>query len=589
MTSDQTNEASSMPPWYFLRWSHALGALILCGICVFLSVVVLWHTDVWGHALYGRWILDHRSFPDKEPFTPYSDPNETLVQSQWLSQVIYAWVIDAGGRWARGNDPVRMLEGRAELLLSLHHAVLVAMYLFLWLAYRRISGSSGWANFALILVFAALVGATTQRPQMIGMLCFSILLFVLSRPQTSRAAVVGVPILMVMWANLHGSFVVGFVLLGVVVLSRFMHLRFTKRPHPIADLSAQQEAQAPSSESHSWRSAATDPQVLRPLLALLISIVAVACLNPHGPKLYWLIATFSSRPNLQQLNEWRPTELRSGGPGFWPYVVSWLLVVVTFSLSSGGRGWVFVTALPFGLMPLLQHRMQVWWLPLACWFVAANGPILARRLGVVAWIPSLPRNFMATFLIGIFVLGAVLLSPPLQWLWRGQPRTLDRTLSAATCWQLGLELNAEPKHRGRWLPKFAEVTRTYPEGRFSGSVYATETLGDYVLTVAPAEAPVLLYSHAHVFSPAHFQACMDAKFAVGNWRQWFIDNRVNLVVIEPDLYAKLAGHLRKDPEWQVVIDDSGSSKGAGNPFNRKLIAIRRKPLQVRNDTSDSER
>jgi hypothetical protein len=131
--------------------------------------------------------------------------------------------------------------------------------------------------------------------------------------------------------------------------------------------------------------------------------------------------------------------------------------------------------------------------------------------------------------------------------------------------------------RGRWLPAFADAIRSYPDGRFTGSIYATETMGDYLLTVAPDGSPVLLYSHAHVFSPEYFRQAMAVKNAQGDWQAWLKDRRVNLIAIEADLYPRLAGGVRQDSDWIVVLDESKSA-GSRGPGQRKFIALRKRPL-----------
>ncbi len=52
-----------------------------------LSSLPLWHTDLWGHLAYGRFIWQAGSIPATEPFMPLSRGVE-LVDTAWLSQVI---------------------------------------------------------------------------------------------------------------------------------------------------------------------------------------------------------------------------------------------------------------------------------------------------------------------------------------------------------------------------------------------------------------------------------------------------------------------------------------------------------------------
>ena len=92
----------------------------------------------------------------------------------------------------------------------------------------------------------------------------------------------------------------------------------------------------------------------------------------------------------------------------------------------------------------------------------------------------------------------------------------------------------------------------------------------------PAEYPVLLYSHVHLFAPAYWQECMTVKRGDPGWREALDRRGVNLVVVEADLHPSLCGELRRDPDWLVVLDQAG---GRGNPANRLFAAQRKAPKQ----------
>jgi hypothetical protein len=548
-----------------LGWGHVIGVTILGGIYALISFAPLWHTDVWGHVQYGRWIIEHRVPPEREPFTPYADQGQKLPQTQWLSQVIYAAVFQAGEQLAgMDGDPARALAGGVESLLALHVLVMTGFYVFFWLACQRIGGSVVWANLALLLLLPGMLSAMRyHRPQMFGMFCFAILLFVTSRRLTSRAAVIGLTVLLVLWANLHGSFVVGLAFLGLFTLNRLVGAisnRDVERPSEVVSRSF-------------WR----NPQLFRPALATLLSVAAIALLNPHGLALFQEILTFADRPNVRLLDEWRPIELRPGTPGFWPYVIASGLVIVAWIASGFSRTPLLIVVLPFALLPLLQQRAMTWWLPLAVWYIAAAGPAIGQRFGIARWIPAGRLGLAQALLVCMIALVALAFFGLVQWLLRGEPRFPGRTLTGATCWQLGLELRAGPELRGRWLPAFAEAIRSYPDGRFTGAIYASETMGDYLLTVVREGSPVLLYSHAHVFSPEYFQQAMAVKNAEGDWQAWLKVRRVNLVTIEADLYPRLAAGLRQDPEWAIIIDEAKTA-GSRGPGQRKFIALRKHPL-----------
>src|SRR5829696_3481694 len=129
-----------------LRLSNGplIGVAILSALVVYLSLIPLWHTDVWAHAKYGEWYWTHKATPPEEPLSPYTDKDAPFANVAWLSQVIYHGTYEFGAAVA-GGDAESRLRGGAEALRSLHLLVLLGRFVLLWLALRRIGGSWAWA------------------------------------------------------------------------------------------------------------------------------------------------------------------------------------------------------------------------------------------------------------------------------------------------------------------------------------------------------------------------------------------------------------------------------------------------------------
>jgi len=159
---------------------------------------------------------------------------------------------------------------------------------------------------------------------------------------------------------------------------------------------------------------------------------------------------------------------------------------------------------------------------------------------------------------------------------KGRPRPLDKALTPGTPWRLAAQLDAPPDSAAPPLPDLARALAAHYGGRFRGAIFASETQGDYLLWALPAEYPVLLYSHVHLFAPAYWQECMTVKRGGPGWRAALDRRGVNLVVVEADLHPSLCGELRRDPDWLVVLDQAG---GRGNPANRLFAALRKAPKQ----------
>ena len=529
---------------------HVLGAVLLGGVFVYLAGYPLWYTDIWAHAKYGEWYWQHAAMPGVEPLSPFSDREAAFADVAWLSQVVYYGLYEMGAGIA-GGDAASRLRGGAEALRSFHLLLLIARLTLLWLALRRFGGSSAWALVGLgLYVMAVGFGSAVQRPQAFGLFLVVLVIYALSSPALSRRAAIGLPMAFCLWANLHGTFVVGLAVLGLHTLGRAVE-RGT-----------------------------ADREVRR------LAIVGMACflatfVNPHGPFLYKQVIAFSGHPNLKTMTEWQPMQLSAGGGNHWPYLMS--LVLLAFVRILGGRkiGVAgLLVALPFAVWPWFQVRSLLWWWSVCVWLLARVGPGLGERFPTMPAFPDgEPSRAKAWMTLGI-VAASSLAFPPLKLALLGIPRDLDHTVSAGTPWRLALELTAVPADEGRWLPELRKELRgRYPNGQYSGAVFASETQGDFLIWSLPADIPVLMYTHAHVFTPAHWQDCMavrrgDSEERNGptGWSAFLDRNRVNLIIVETGTHAELTAILRKDKEWQVVWEEPPFEEIAGVRTD-KFIAL----------------
>jgi hypothetical protein len=219
--------------------------------------------------------------------------------------------------------------------------------------------------------------------------------------------------------------------------------------------------------------------------------------------------------------------------------------------------------------------MLLWWWTVAVWLLARLGPGLADRFPTLPSLPDRPPSRANAWIALGVVAVAVLAFPPLRSLAPGVPHGLEDTVAAGTPWRLGLELNAGVAEEGRWQPALRDALREhYPAGRFTGSIFASETQGDFLVWALPRETPVLMFTHAHVFTVEHWEACRDVKAANPGWREFLTRHRANLITVEVNSHEELATALRADPEWLIAQDAASKKPDAAGV----VIALRKKPL-----------
>ncbi len=210
--------AKSAPAW--LR-PVVLALAMLALLCMFTAPVG--DPDTWFHLRTGAYIVQNHTLPAPDPFSwttnigqPAYPGEETTrdlnLKHEWGAQVILYLVYAAGG-----------FPG----LVLFRAACLTAFCAIIgWIAYRR----TGRFYLSLAAGMAAAMMArtvATDRPFVITYLLMAITLWILER----RRRLWVLPPLFVIWANVHGGYFMGWVLLGAYCGEALL-LRLRKQPPP---------------------------------------------------------------------------------------------------------------------------------------------------------------------------------------------------------------------------------------------------------------------------------------------------------------------------------------------------------------------
>src|SRR5262245_58034728 len=70
---------------YYLRSSHVLAAVIVAVVALLYCQLLLWHSDIWGHLAFGRWMSEHRTLLEHEPSNPFVDRTAPFAHFEWLA------------------------------------------------------------------------------------------------------------------------------------------------------------------------------------------------------------------------------------------------------------------------------------------------------------------------------------------------------------------------------------------------------------------------------------------------------------------------------------------------------------------------
>ena len=174
----------------------ALVAVVLIPAALGSSATIFNDGDVSWHLATGQWILEHRAVPTTDPFS-FTWAGKPWVPIEWLAEVLMALAYGAAG-----------YSGLAALvtaaLMTLHGIVYfnAARALHPWIA----AGAVAAMDVVLIPMMLA-------RPHLIAWAFVALWTWWMLRArERDRGPPLAAALLMVVWANLHGSFAIGLVI-----------------------------------------------------------------------------------------------------------------------------------------------------------------------------------------------------------------------------------------------------------------------------------------------------------------------------------------------------------------------------------------
>jgi hypothetical protein len=517
---------------------------------VYLSYRPLWHTDLWGHLAYGRLIVRSGSIPLTEPLIPLCE-GLPFVDFSWLSELLayltYQW---------RGAPAVQFL----------HAASITACVGLLASCCLRKTGSA-WAAAlaAVIYVWVDWQQLAIVRPQLAGCVCFVVLLasclpegIPMRRPRrklgfgvalaacppvcigaarknftggqaagaTQHSGVVALvtTALFVVWANLHGSFLIGLAMLAAFVCGRAGDL--IRRTCSVRLL--------------------RDDLRLRQGIFLLILASAAVMLNPYGWRIYESAWHLSSNANLADLVEWQPLRLWMW-QGCAALAVALGLLVLYVLTPRRISTTELLLLVGLGAATLVASRMLIWWGPVAAYYASLHAAAIWKRWRRHNREPASASARTIPWYCTFVVAGVALACTPLAAaLPHRSPSDLSGSLSAET--PIGV----------------TGFLCTHPPG---GQIFNTLEWGDYLLWAGPARLQVFVASHVHLVPRSVWQDYVRIITLDDGWQKILERYRINTAIVDDDRHAALADALREDPAWAVLYEDA-----------QGLAFVRRQPL-----------
>jgi hypothetical protein len=234
-----------------------LGAIGVMGLARTPSAI-----DLAYHVKVGELMVAEHALPRTDAFA-WTTAGRPWLDQNWGAQLLLY------GIWRLGGFPLVVV---VNALLSVAAWGLVAA------ACRRRTANLRVIAGAILIGYVAAVATFSARPQMFSLLLFAAELYLLEAARTRPRVALAIPLLMVLWANLHGAFIVGIGLLVIEVAAA------------------------------TWRR--DRPGVVRHLVVTVASVAALL-VNPWGVRvLGYALSLPTSRLITGQVSEWGPTNVR---------------------------------------------------------------------------------------------------------------------------------------------------------------------------------------------------------------------------------------------------------------------------------------
>ena len=462
--------------WAFL----AVGLPVLAALIANLPSV-----DLTYHLRAGAAILAGQGIPTVDTWT-FTAAGAPWTDQQWGAQVILTGVFQLAG-WT----------GLVVLRAALIGIIFGCLFAIGWrrgLGMRR----AAWLTLAAFLVSAVALGL---RPQLIGMALFAITLLLVTDRRAHPGRLWAIPLLVVVWANIHGSFFLGPLVLGLGWLEDLHD--HVPRPH-------------------------------RLLLIALISVLA-ACITPFGPAVWaYAVGLSTSADVTARITEWQPTTLRTI-PGML-FFGSALAVVALIARRGRATPWPTLAWLAvFFLIGAYAIRGVAWW-PLGA--VAAVAGVLVTG---PASDPSRPETLGSPLIrrLNIVVAGAIIaVGVVLLPLWR----PIDAALAAPQ----GVV--------GIAPPGITAALRAM--ARPGDRLFNQQAWGSWFEFALP-DLPVAIDSRIELFPPAVWDTYQNIVAGGEDWAKDLKDWGATIVVVDPDdpaMTDRLAA-----AGWRTVYSDADGS------------------------------
>jgi hypothetical protein len=474
---------------------------------------LLWDADIGWHVRNGQNILATYSIPRVDSFSATMSGRPWYAW-EWLYDALIGWIYHVSG-----------LNG-----VVFFSALAIALTLALVFRFSMRRGGSLPVT-VVLLVFCAMASSIhfLARPHVVGWLLALLWFWILdvTDKDGNTRRLLWLPPLMGLWANLHGGFVLGFVLLGIYVLADVLQ----------------------SLKCRDIDQRRTSRRRARLLLITGIASFLASLINPYGFRLHIHVYQYlTDRFLMQHINEFQRPDLHAAPAQ--AFFVMLALAMVGIVAVRGRMRWTNWLLILFSIFSGL--------------YAARNLPF-ASMLLMITTAPPLSRSLQqkATFFARMERWRAAELScRPAVW-----PLVIV-FLGSVICLHDGRVFGTQVMDAHFDSSRFpVQAVDALERQGIREPIFSLDSWGGYFIYRLYPQNKVFVDDRHDFYGDAYIREYLKIIHVEPGWEQGLDRWGVNLVVMPAK--AKLSDALRRSPTWKVLYADA-----AATIFERSEIASR---------------
>ena len=480
--------------WLLPRLEVIVLMALFWGVAASAPRILNFDGDLPRHLLVGQLIRERMSIPLTDEFS-FRTQGLASIPHEWLSQVIFSMSYDLLG-----------LSG-VVLLTAL---IVTAAWAIVFQEANRRSNHLFVSLFVTALGIAASLIHVLPRPHIVTYLCTALWIVILEEILRGKPKLwIWLPLLMLLWVNLHGMFV-----LGVITWAIYLAGSFLENPR------------------REWFA---QPATLSLLLGGVATLIATF-LSPSGANIWKAITSLGSNSYItSRIPEYQSPNFHI--PGTWPFILLLLIVIVGFARNHQKIGWTSVLlTIAFTGIALYSSRM----IPL---FAIIVVPIAAGALG--DWLRQetpesrfsrMERNF------------STINNTSGGWVW-----IAVLVVAVAAIFRSGSAIDPAGKGNafdGQFFP--VQAVDWLNQNPQQGHMFNEFDWGGYLLLELSPRQQIFMDGHTHIYGEALTREYETVISLHEGWKEIFEKYDVEWVIVRAD--SSVAGALLHE-NWQILHQD----------------------------------